>query len=257
MQVEQLGSGDPDYAVVVCIHGDEICGKVAMDRLRSEVTFQKPIKHILANERAYKAERQYMDTNLNRAFPGDRSSDSYEDRVAVELLAELRDLTVIDFHSGTTYPETFAVVQRPNSINRQLVAASGIPRAVTLEDINRSLIDHVDGIAVECGYRGSDEAIENAYAILRNFLTAVGIIDGTSTCSEPSFYITFDTVQIEGDEFLAENFRQISPGEEYIRRDGEFITADQQFVPVFMETTDAGYVKGYKARCERRQEVEG
>ncbi|MFB6201866.1 MAG: succinylglutamate desuccinylase/aspartoacylase family protein [Halorhabdus sp.] len=248
MEIEILGRGDPDHAVVACVHGDEVCGKLAVESLRSEVTFRKPVKFVVANERAYRAGKQYINSNLNRSFPGDATASTHEEALASELLNELADLAVIDFHSAMTHPEPFVVVQRSNPTTHRLACATGLSKAVTFGDlVTNSLIDYVDGVAVECGYRGSDRAVENATTILRNVLATEGIIEGRSTYGKVAVYETFDHVSVKATEFTAENFRPVSAGETFAMSDDGPITADDTFTPVFMKITEDGYVKGYKS----------
>jgi len=248
MKIEVLGRGDPDHAVVTCVHGNEVCGKLAMESLRSKVTFRKPVKFVVANERAYRAGIQYVDSNLNRSFPGNAAASTHEGVLASKLLDELADQAVIDFHSATTHPEPFALVQRSNPTTDRLACATGLSKAVKFGDlVTSSLIDYADGVAVECGYRGSDRAVENASMILLNVLATEGIIEGMPTDGKLAVYEAFDHICVKATEFTAENFRPVSAGDTFAMSDDGPITADEPFTPVFMEATEDGYVQGYKS----------
>lgn len=71
MRVSTIGSGAPEIAVVGGIHGDEHCGVAAIEALRARPSlFDDPAKCLIANERALEANERYVDTDLNRGFPG-------------------------------------------------------------------------------------------------------------------------------------------------------------------------------------------
>ena len=66
MKVEKLGEGEPEYAVVGLIHGDEPCGKEAIERFKdSNYEVEKSVKLILVNEKAAEKNVRYIDCDLN------------------------------------------------------------------------------------------------------------------------------------------------------------------------------------------------
>jgi Succinylglutamate desuccinylase len=79
MKVYELGEGTPEVAVVGGIHGDEPCGPLAIKRLLAEeLTVERPVKLIIANEEALEAGQRYLEADLNRVFPGDPNADAHE-----------------------------------------------------------------------------------------------------------------------------------------------------------------------------------
>src|SRR5215213_4510149 len=64
---------------------------------------QKPIPEVslvAANQRAIAAGQRFVAQDLNRSFPGNRRSDTYEVRRAAELIQKCRDFDlVLDFHN--------------------------------------------------------------------------------------------------------------------------------------------------------------
>ncbi|MFW5917519.1 MAG: succinylglutamate desuccinylase, partial [Halorubrum sp.] len=94
MDVYELGEGEPEVAVVGAIHGDEPCGARAVRRLLdADPDVERAVRLIVANEAALDAGVRYLDTDLNRAFPGDLGSDAHEDRLAVDLLDAVEGCT--------------------------------------------------------------------------------------------------------------------------------------------------------------------
>lgn len=250
MRVHTLGSGDPEFAVVACLHGDELCGKNAVERfLAAEIPVAKPLKLVIANEEAIAEGERFLDEDLNRAFPGHENSDSHEDRLAAAVLEEIEKLQVLDLHATVSFPEPFAVYHRLTPRTRRLLRATGLSRAVNISHVGGGLINYVDGVAVECGLKGSDEASEHAYEVLVNFLASHGIIDHEHELSDPDVFCVTEVVPGAGYEFLGENFEQIEAGEVYATKDGEpEKVADESFYPVLMSTGGYDHLIGFAAQ---------
>jgi predicted deacylase len=234
-----FGDGPPALVVVGCLHGDERCGKAAIEGFvgqRPDV--DEPVKLIVANERAARAGKRSIDEDLNRAFPGDKDSDSHEKRLAAALLDEVGDAPVLDLHSTESSDEPFALLQRFNERTIRLARSTGVENAVDISAVGGGFVGHVDGVAVECGRKGDERAVRNAQRILERVLAASGVIEGRTVATDPRLYTVRERVG-EGDEtFLAENFSPVAAGETYAS-DGEPIAADESFVPVLM--SDDGY----------------
>ncbi|MBS3094157.1 succinylglutamate desuccinylase/aspartoacylase family protein, partial [Candidatus Pacearchaeota archaeon] len=68
--------------IICCLHGNEIYGlEVCKD--------QSLFPFILANEKALKENKRFIDSDLNRSFPG-KADGNYEERRAFELTKKLK-----------------------------------------------------------------------------------------------------------------------------------------------------------------------
>lgn len=259
MRVETLGtSGDGDeaeFAVVTCIHGKEQCGRNAMaEILDSGVSFEQPVKYIVANEEAASAPgggTQYIDDDLNRSFPGDRGAASHERRLAAQLLDELRGHRVLDVHSTLSGGTPFALFL--SHTNRRLVRATGLDRAVDAEHRagRGALIEFVDGVSVECGLRGTPDATETARGVILNFLAAFGIVDVDHRLSDPVVYEITDSVDHPDYEFEGENFSLVERGERFASGE-RTLRARDPFYPVLMSSDGYDEKLGYRAKRRGR-----
>lgn len=264
MRVEDLGSGEPRYAVIAGVHGDEPCGLRAIEAVRAASdALREPVRLVTANEPAIERSVRYLETDLNRAFPGDPEGDRYETRLAAELLDAVRGTTVLDLHSTRSCREPFTVVDG----DWRLADATGTAHVVDAAFIGGGLLAHVDGVAVECGRLGTAAAAGNAVRITGRFLSAVGALDApdvlesavASAAAEPGHELPIagreptcyriDGV-IEGSElaFRGVNFQAVEPGEQFASRGGEPVVADESFVPVLMSTDGYADKLGYRAQ---------
>ncbi|GAA0226978.1 succinylglutamate desuccinylase/aspartoacylase family protein [Haladaptatus pallidirubidus] len=248
MHVETVGDGTPELAVVACLHGNELCGKTAIERVLAEnPDFHRPVRFVVANEEAIVNNVRSIDEDLNRAFPGDQEGETHESRLAAELLPLVRDCSLLDLHSTRSHPEPFALVAQLNDRTEQLARATGVSRVVDVSYIAGGLIDHVDGVAVECGLRGTKRAGENAERVLRNFLGEMDAVDTLSDASDPELYRIFDVVEGTGYDFVGENFVRVEVGEPFARKNGEERRAERAFYPVLMSTNGYEEILGFQA----------
>lgn len=248
MRTEILGEGEPEHAVVYHIHGDEPAGRKAVEKLReSGYEIRKPVKLLFANEKAAGEESRYFDVDLNRVFPGDESSGRYEERLAPEILQELKGLKTLNIHSTRSQPTPFGTLKDTGSETRELAGATGVRKFALFPETGSSLENYVSSILVEVGPQGTEKAAEQAYRILLNFLGYYGIIDYRAEKSKPEIYRVFETVEGEGYEFFGSNFQKIEKGEKYAEIKGEDIRAERDFYPVLMSTDGYSGMLGFKA----------
>ncbi|MFP4038615.1 MAG: succinylglutamate desuccinylase/aspartoacylase family protein [Candidatus Nanohaloarchaea archaeon] len=247
MKTEKRGKGEPEFTVIGSIHGDEPAGKKAIEKILKEgLNFKKPVKFIVANEEALEKDQRFLDTDLNRSFPGDRGSDSHEERLAADILEEVGDSKVLDLHTTRSFDRPFAGTKSFEYPEMEMIEASGAEYAVKFEEGSETLTDFVTGIVVETGLQQSDQAIENAVKVIKNFLAYFGVIEEEFEAVDPEKFVQKE--KVEGDyEFLAENFSQVEKGQVYARRKGEELVAEESFYPVLMSTNGYEGVLGHKA----------
>ena len=246
MKVIDKGEGRPEIAIVAMMHGDEVCGKKALDRfLESEFELQKPVKFIVANEEAMEKEERFIDTDLNRCFPGNLESDSHEERLAAKLMEELEGLPTLTLHSMEEFEEMFCLV---NTVDEDLIKAPGVKKAVDVEPLDKDSIEkYLDAVSVEAGKIGSEQAEENAFQLIVNFLAYFDAIDKASSNQRPEMFQMYDVV--EGDyEFTAENFEKVKEGQEFAKNDETALKAEKAFYPILMSTDGYDDILGFKGR---------
>lgn len=250
MRTHTLGEGEPALAVVVGQHGDEPCGERAMERLLAadDLQLTGAVLFVVANERAAEAGVRFVDVDLNRAYPGDPDADAHEVRLASELLDVVGDLPVLDLHSTVSTAEPFALHQRLTPATRRLLVRSGLDRAVDIRLEHGGLTAQVDGIAVECGLKGTEAAVDNAERVIRNVLATAGVLDDDGVAADPTVFEVVDRVDGSGYEFLGENFVAVPAGTPFARRGDDELVADDPFYPVLMSTDGYEDSVGFRAR---------
>jgi predicted deacylase len=246
MKTEVLGEGEPDYAVVTCIHGDESCGWEAVKKLKkSGIGIEKPLKIILANEKAFEQGERFVDVDMNRVFPGDPEGNRYEEKVAYELTQEVEDLKFIDLHSTASKEAPFAIVEYPSDQQLEMLKSTGIKEAADMTHIGAKTPES-EFVGVEVSEQ-SEDPVQDAYGVLKNFLAAEGVIEAEYEKGDPDLYEVYATEEGSGYEFLASNFQKVEEGQVYAEKEDDQKAAEQDFYPVLMSTDGYDDMIGFKA----------
>ena len=254
MQVTTLGAGDPRVVVAGAVHGDEPCGARAIERfLAEDHDVQRPVKFIVLNEPALAENVRYIDTDVNRTLPGDPMSDLYERRLAYDFINEIVGCVGLGLHSTVSYDRPFGSNANPNERKRGLFTSlSLLDNVVDFTPVTRGnrCVDLPQFVDLEAGEQWSDQAAENAYNCMMDFLKFTGVLDDEVKRTETTEYRVFDFYRKEEEHnyhFLAENFELVEEGEIYASQNGENVIAEQDFYPVLFSDEGHENLFGYHA----------
>jgi predicted deacylase len=252
MQVHTVGEGTPEVAVVGAVHGDEPCGARAIERfLATDPEVDRPAKLIVANERALERGVRYVETDLNRALPGDPDGDLYEERLAHDLATEVEGCLSLGIHSTVSYDEAFANVAYLNDRKREIVAHLPVTGIVDFTAVSDGRSVELPGfVDIEAGYQGSESAVDNAYDCVVAFLRTTGVLPGDPSAQDPGFYEVTDAIYKEPTRTYrvhAENFERVGAGETFATADDEPMVAADPFWPVLMSAEGHDKLLGYRS----------
>lgn len=247
MKIVERGSGSPRVAVVGGIHGDEPGGEVIVERLIDELSVDHgTVQLVVANEQALEAGQRYVETDLNRTFPGDPDSDQYETALAARLVDHLEGAdAVLAIHTSRSAPPPFAIFSElTDSVRRSVTAMpvefvldSGGLRATTLD----SVVPHT--VSFEAGHQGSQEAIDFGLEGTNAFLRAHGVLqDADPEHTEVTVVEGHEEVPKGGGEpeVNYQNFERMDVGSVFARDDEVVHHVDREgLVPVL--ASEHGY----------------
>jgi len=192
-----LGSEDAPkkLLVTVCIHGNEICGLEAVNKLLQEGFFKHGfdskdtrVTILLGNPRAVMENKRYIDVNLNRIFmihrdqkQGDTHQEVPYERSRLEaIITEMHQCDAyLDIHSTSAPTPPFAIV---SSGEQSEYLAKKFPVQFVLHNVAKVIhgtsIDYAKqlnkpAVCVECGQHRSQEAISVAKETIRAFITGI------------------------------------------------------------------------------------
>ncbi len=262
MRVETLGDGEPEVAIVGGIHGDEPCGTIAVETLiAADLDVDRPVKLIVANEKARAEDVRYLDEDLNRAFPGSPDAKTHEGRLAHELLGEIRGCEVLSLHSTQSYSKPFALVDELDGHARTVCPYLSVEALVETAGYSEGrLIFYPAVVELECGLQHSDTAAENAVQLSREFLVAVGALSAEE--GRPRYHplSVFRLEQqipkpnAERYEVFVENFERVAEGDRFAAADDEPLFAKNPFYPILLSAygyrNDFGYAASLVGRLD-------
>jgi len=240
-------------AVMCGIHGNEICGMQAFDKIVPNLTIEAgTVYFIRANLKAIEQNVRFVDVNMNRIFRSDEQlsseqKSSYEYQRSRELMPILSTCDVLlDIHSSKNLGSKTFVISDPKHFD----IAEKLPfelRAYGWPEFEPGATDeYMDtqgkvGVGIECGYHLDPEATGRAEQSIFAFLKLMGAIPGKTLS------YTQTTVRITGlyktrvDFKLArvfEDFESVKAGELIGTDGGEEVRVDTDGCVIFAHDRD-------------------
>ena len=251
MEVYEYGSGSPTVGIVGGIHGDEpetaeVVRQLVEEFERDEEPLNGTVKLIIANERALDAGVRYTDTDLNRVFPGNSNSNLYEERLAADIIDELRGLTaVLSLHSTHSAPPPFAISSNPDhSANRNTILSLPVEYVVDTSALrNGSLDTQIEQtVELEAGEQLTESVVENGIVGSKNFLKAHNVLHNNVKHTNTRIVEVYEELEKQNGcpNVYYNNFEHISEGTVIAEDDGiEHTAKTDKVTPVLM--SEQGY----------------
>lgn len=245
----------PSVLILGAIHGNEVAGPIALQRLIEDITSGKVVLKKgrltlvpVCHEQANRQNVRQIDENLNRVMHPHKNPQTCEQKLANELcpLIEQHDI-LLDLHSTHCQGDVpFVFCDYPTSDNLKLIEAIdvdyvllGWPQIysghadITDYSTERYAHDcHKSGVTLECGYHKEPKATDVAYNAVLNVLKQYGMIDGISHIShcKTNIYLTEFIIKRKNGR-LCQNYKhldRILKGQKIAQYDdGEVLTASR------------------------------
>jgi succinylglutamate desuccinylase len=210
-------------AVVCCLHGNERYGLEAVKRLPPHVSF------FVANEKALKENKRFIDTDMNRCFPG-KDGGNYEEARAFELLEQLKNFDyLIDLHSSSNNCPMFGIITKPNQEKIEFAKRLGLKKLVIMPEFfasGKALIDFVKcGVSIEVGPHERDGNVGEALNLIKNL--------ETGSKDNLEIFEVFGAIKKQEENILIQNFEEVKKGNVIAKGTIEQ-KADFDFIPVLV-----------------------
>lgn len=234
--------------LVICQHGDEKAPFKVFNKY-----FKDRFDAILGNPKAFKKNVRFLESDLNRSFPGSKSG-LLEEKIAFKLLKKLKMYQqVVDFHTATCDTPIFIILTKTTKKHLKLARSTGIKKIVYMQESiasGKALIDHVPvGISIEAG----DEKLPVTKKRIKKVLN--NLISGKDSKSKLQCYSVFGVIKKElGHEQLAPNikhFKKVKKGDTLTNiRKSEF-----DFYPVLARETNYKDILCLMAKKVRERDI--
>ncbi len=212
-------------AVVVCLHGNEPVSLKVVKMLKETPCF-------VGNPMALKQKKRFIDSDLNRSFPG-KKDGNYEEKLAFDLLEKLKEFEfVVDLHSTSGNSELFGIISKPTRAKIKLAKKLNLEKLVVIHpefEKGHSLIDNLNcAISFEAGPHDKRGLAEEMASLIKSFLESkdFGKKMGIFSCFKA----------VEGEDkakLFLENFKKVEKGS-LIAKGKKKYFAEEDFVPIFV-----------------------
>jgi|AntRauTorcE11897_2_1112592.scaffolds.fasta_scaffold01482_7 predicted deacylase len=183
------------------IHGDEVCGPIALQKLVDEL--ESGVIKILTgkitivpvcNPKAYEQQKRFIDKNLNRVIMHHPNPTAYEEYLAneiVKLISDTQADALLDLHSYTSGTRPFLFVDSPSdeniafakslSINDWITGWSELYPPASGESDTTGFADtqNMAALTIECGQHKDPAANDVAYQTTIEAMSHFGILNDT------------------------------------------------------------------------------
>lgn len=253
-EITTIGAGEVVGAVVGGVHGDEPSGVTAIERTlesigTNELELERAIRFVIANPPAIAAGTRFVEKDMNRSFPGDPDG-TLEERLAAIVCEAVKAIPTLAMHATRSSGTPFAFAPPGNQTAIDLVSALSVPNLVLADGAEiGSLSACGTVITVESGTQGTAEAANTATSLVKEFLVALGALDGTPQRSEPTvFELGSEIDRPPGTDYevLVENFTRVMPGEAFASVDGKELRAEEAFYPILLSEDGYEDILGFR-----------
>ncbi|MDO8583598.1 MAG: succinylglutamate desuccinylase/aspartoacylase family protein [bacterium] len=182
----------PFLTVVCCVHGNEYFGLTVFNALKNNTQERQDIVLILANEEAMEKDVRFVESDLNRSFPG-RADGSKEERLAAALLSEIaRTRYVLDIHTTTAAIRLLPIISNLDEDTKRIVHFTD---AEEVAYMNRAMSEHaligqvLAGVSLEYGdrYAETPEALSGVISLIDHLRSEE---DGATPRPRKLFHVT-------------------------------------------------------------------
>jgi succinylglutamate desuccinylase len=250
--------------IVGCTHGHEKIGLKIIRELEKLNIDRNILEFEIGNPEATDKDIPFIESDLNRVFPGDVSG-TYEECRAFELMSKIKSADiVIDIHSTNTTDlseDSMIIVTRYDESVKEILNIINPPKVLYMRyKGDNALISNAKiGIAFEYGKDDSDKVF---YAILHdiiNVLIHFNILNVNNYKTEKNTITTqvFEVYNAFDKNFIGKyvlsnnikNFKPIKKGDIICVNDlGGEVFADEDFVPILFGEKRYTNILGFMSR---------
>lgn len=225
----------------IATHGDETIGYKVVEQIKKiKVKQGHNIIVNIANPKAFKIKKRFIDQDLNRSFPGDINGN-YEQKIAAKLLPKIREVDlVLDIHSTTSDLKDALIVTKLDIKTKEYVRVIK-PKFLLHMKVTKdnALISNAKvGIGFEYGNDKDKKVLKKTVEDIKKILAYLEIINYKNKNSnknntkyfeinkmvpKPNGYILLKNIK---------NYKIIKKGEIFAKNKEKCIRAKKDFYPI-------------------------
>ena len=239
----------------ILTHGDEKIGLKVAGEIKKLNIDEEVFSVQIANEKATKLSKRFIDQDLNRSFPG-KNKGNYEQRLASKLLPNIKSADIVlDIHSTTSNLKDALIVTK---LDKQTLKYIKIiqPKYALLMNITKksALISGAKiGLAFEYGRDKDIKIIKKIVKDIKKVLASVGLINFKYSRSKKTtkfFSIDSEFKKEKRDKLFRgiKNYQLVKKGKIVAKRDNEFVFAKKDFYPILFGENNYKDIFGFQGK---------
>jgi len=238
----------------ILTHGDERIGlKVVKEVKKLNIDKNTLVIHV-ANEKAFKLRKRFVDQDLNRSFPG-KKNGNHEQKIAYQISSIVKSTdVVIDIHSTKSELKDAVIVTKLNKDTKKCIEAIQ-PKYVLVMNVTKdtALISQAKiGLAFEYGKDNDPITLKKVFRDIKKLFCHFGIIDiKRSKRKTPTQYFNVfsSAAKPKGYKLLKniKNYKLVRKSEPFATNGENFLIAEKNFYPILFGEKNYKDIFGFKS----------
>ncbi len=239
----------------ILTHGDERIGlKVAREIKKMDIEKNTLIVQI-ANMRAFKLRKRFIDQDLNRSFPG-KKNGNHEEKIAYKVSPIIKSADiVIDIHSTKSELKDAIIVTKFNIATKKYIKVIQ-PKYVLVMNAtkDRSLISQAKiGLAFEYGKDNDPVVFRKIVRDIKKLFYHLGLINvklSERKIITQYFDVISEVTKPKGYKLLKKikNYKIVRKGEVFATNDKHQLIAEEDFYPILFGDKNYKNIFGFKGK---------
>jgi len=238
----KLGQGKPKITIIGCMHGDEIIGKLVIEKLKKIKLKKGTLTLITANCKALKQNKRYIEKDLNRSFTG-KKGGKLEECIAFELEKILKSQdAVLDVHATNSDFKELVLLHHLNQSTKQILRFLPIRKVARVGKniYNGCSLLHCckNAVCLEFGSDKSGRNYKQALSRVKRFLINLGMLAGQKRrYLKKELYVVNAEYAVDQDFMQAKtlkDFQKIKKGRFLGSANGRKFYSEYEFYPIFL-----------------------
>lgn len=239
----------------ILTHGDEKIGLRVARELKKLNINEEVFSIQIANEKAAKLGKRFIDQDLNRSFPG-KSNGNYEQRLARKLLPTIKSADIVlDIHSTTSNLKDAIIVTKLDKKTLKYIKIIQ-PKYALLMNITKSnaLISNAKvGLAFEYGKDKDMMVAKKIVRDIKKVLASAGLINFRYSKNKNKtkfFSVDSEFKKEKGDKLFSgiKNYQLVKKGKIVAKRGDSLIIAKKDFYPILFGENNYKEIFGFQGR---------
>ena len=254
----------PRVLVNICSHGNETLGLAVRELCKNIELAKGSITFNVCNPKAVMEKKRFIESDLNRSFPGSESG-THEEKIAKEMLSYIPLFDYFfDIHStGSDNKNSLIYEDNLSEIHQLISACRCAETALYISSTSGTSIFKacrladkiIPGMAFEYG-DNSDETAGRTFADLRRMFISLGLVENDTQLefvdNKIRKYECYSVFPRNSDDLIAEgieNYKLVKRGDIVANSsDGRPIIAPEDFYPVLFGEPNYTTIFGFMAK---------